>query len=81
MSTYKSYLIFFRPPLLCVSSNERAIRTVLFTLATYALVLFWIFPIAFAASFANLQSLANKASFLSFILQIPTGLLSLIQGK
>lgn len=59
---------------------EKRVRMLASYAATAALIIFWAIPVAFVGVISNLHSLANTASWLHWILKIPTVVLGIVSG-
>ena len=90
-SQKKPYVVRIAPelrdvywPSLSYTAGKRLYMGLLVSVLLYLLVFFWIIPVAFTQSIANLQSLANTSaswlSWLSFINDIPAAALGIIDG-
>eukprot|EP00047_Mylnosiga_fluctuans_P021995 m.111903 g.111903 ORF g.111903 m.111903 type:complete len:645 (-) comp9099_c0_seq3:778-2712(-) len=60
--------------------HNRSIRTTLFNIATFALVLFWIIPVAFVASLTTLEALSASLPFLEPIVNANAVFKAFLQG-
>ena len=55
---------------LAISFHQRFVRTWLIAVATFALVLFWVIPVAFVASLTTLENLSSKLPFLNPVINL-----------
>ena len=67
-------------PALSFTATERVTGNLIAMCLLWALVIFWLIPVTFIQSLANLSTLPQKLSFLSFINDIPSAVLGIIDG-
>ena len=67
-------------PALSFTATKRVTGNLIAMCLTAALVLLWLIPVAFIQSIANLSTLPGKVHFLSFINDIPSAVLGIIDG-
>lgn len=67
-------------PSLNMDKNQRAVRHVVVGVALFWLIVFWMIPITFAQSIANLKSLQEQLTFLRPVNDLPGPILGFIEG-
>ena len=67
-------------PSLSLTATQRVTGNIIALCLLWALVLLWLIPVTFIQSLANLSTLPGKVHFLSFINDIPSAVLGIIDG-